>query len=287
MLPGGCGQFRADRSLLISSDVTRAVHHLVVDYPDSLADGSHRQFGLERHAQLADDDHVSGAPGLWPPQRAFLTGRLRRGSCAKADRAVRPQSVSGAVGRPASCKVITTGTYLLLAGLAERSGPAGPSPLNLRPAARRNNRKRGVAMALTNVDSLDRSIAKTNAWLAGVAEGFGADDRRFACRMMRAWLHVPRDRLIVPVAAHFAAQLPELLRGVFYDGWNPSRVPVKYGPDEYVARFPREAAVHDSDVAKAAAVVTAVVRMHVSGGVVDEVPGLLPADLRGLLEPGP
>jgi hypothetical protein len=31
------------------------------------------------------------------------------------------------------------------------------------------------------------------------------------------------------VAAHVAAQLPELLRGVFYDGWNPSKVPVKKG----------------------------------------------------------
>lgn len=147
--------------------------------------------------------------------------------------------------------------------------------------------RKGVVMALTNVDSLDRSIAKTNAWLADVAEGFGTDDRRFAYRMMRAWLHALRDRLTVQVAAHFAAQLPELLRGVFYDGWNPSRVPLKYGPDEYVTRFAREAAIHDSDVAKAAAVVTAVIRMHVSGGLVDEVLGLLPADLRELLEPGP
>ena len=103
--------------------------------------------------------------------------------------------------------------------------------------------------------------------------------------MLRAWLHCLRDRLSVEVAAHFAAQLPELLRGVFFDGWNPARVPHKYDRAEYVARFAREARVRDSDVGKAARIVSAVARQHMSAGVVAEAFGLLPADLRQLLEP--
>jgi uncharacterized protein (DUF2267 family) len=142
-----------------------------------------------------------------------------------------------------------------------------------------------VVMSFTGVDSLDRSIDKTNRWLADIAQGFGTGDRRLAYRAARAWLHTLRDRLTVPVAAHFAAQLPELLRGVFYDGWNPSRVPIKYTRGEYVTRFAREARVRESDVAKAAGVVTAAVRLHVSGGAVDEALAQLPADLRALLEP--
>jgi uncharacterized protein (DUF2267 family) len=91
-------------------------------------------------------------------------------------------------------------------------------------------------MSVTGISHLDHSIDTTNAWLADVADGFGTEDRRFAYRVTRAWLHALRDRLPVPVAANFAAQLPELLRGVFCDGWNPGRVPVKYGPAEYVGR---------------------------------------------------
>lgn len=140
-------------------------------------------------------------------------------------------------------------------------------------------------MSFTGVGSLDRSIDKSNAWLAGIEEGFGTHDRRLAYRVARAWLHSLRDRLTVEVAAHFAAQLPELLRGVFYDGWNPSRVPLKYGRPEYVARFAREARIHQSDVPKAVAVVTATVRQHVSAGAVAEAFALLPGDLRELLEP--
>ena len=87
------------------------------------------------------------------------------------------------------------------------------------------------------------------------------------------------------VAAHFAAQLPELLRGVFFDGWNPSQVPQKYDRAAYVTRFAREATVRDSDVGKAARIVSAVARHHMSAGVVAEAFRLLPADLRELLEP--
>jgi uncharacterized protein (DUF2267 family) len=89
----------------------------------------------------------------------------------------------------------------------------------------------------------------------------------------------------VEVAAHFAAQLPETLRGVFFDGWNPSRVPQKYDRAEYVTRFARDARVRDSDVAKAAGIVTTVARKHMSAGVVAQAFELLPAGLRELLDP--
>ena len=140
-------------------------------------------------------------------------------------------------------------------------------------------------MSFTGVSSLDNSIDKTNIWLAEIAGEFGTEDRRLAYRVTRAWLHVLRDRLPVPIAANFAAQLPELLRGVFYDGWNPSRVPVKFGPREYVLRFARDAGIHHTGVSQAASLVTRVVRHHVSGGALDEALEALPSALRQVVEP--
>jgi uncharacterized protein (DUF2267 family) len=140
-------------------------------------------------------------------------------------------------------------------------------------------------LSFTGVDSLDRSIHKTNAWLADVADSFGTDDRRFAYRVTRAWFHTLRDRLGVDTSAHLAAQLPELLRGVFYDGWDPKRMPAKYGRAEYVSRFARDAGVHDTDVPKAAGIVTSVLLHHVSSGAVGQAMAQLPRDIRELLEP--
>jgi len=133
--------------------------------------------------------------------------------------------------------------------------------------------------------TLDQSIGKTNAWLAEIAAEFGTEDRQFAYRVTRAWLLALRDRLPVPVAANFAAQLPEVLRGVFYGGWSPSRVPVKFGPREYVLRFARDGGIHDADVPRAARLVTKAVRRHVSGGALDEALDVLPPDLSQLIEP--
>ncbi|MFD1049696.1 DUF2267 domain-containing protein, partial [Kibdelosporangium lantanae] len=64
-------------------------------------------------------------------------------------------------------------------------------------------------------------------WLRVIADQLGTDDVHEAYQVLRPWLHLLRDRLSVPGAAHLAAQLPELLRGVFYDGWRPSEVPVR------------------------------------------------------------
>jgi uncharacterized protein (DUF2267 family) len=140
-------------------------------------------------------------------------------------------------------------------------------------------------MSRTGVDSLDRSIDTTNQWLADVADCFDTQDRRMAYRVTRSWMHTLRDRLPVPVAAHLAAQLPELLRGVFYEGWNPSKVPVKYGRDEYLARFAKDAQVNTAQAKESGQRVTTALRRHLSPGIVNEAFGVLPADIRDLLEP--
>jgi uncharacterized protein (DUF2267 family) len=140
-------------------------------------------------------------------------------------------------------------------------------------------------MPFTGVSSLDASIDRANTWLTDIDAGFGTSDRRLAYRVLRAWLHCLRDRLTVEMAAHFAAQLPELLRGVFFDGWSPDRVPQKYDRAEYLTRFAREARVRDSDVAKSARIVTAVAQRHLSAGLMTHALGLLPADLQELLDP--
>jgi uncharacterized protein (DUF2267 family) len=140
-------------------------------------------------------------------------------------------------------------------------------------------------MSFTGVDSLDTSISKSNAWLADIDTAFGTKDRRLAYRVLRAWLHCLRDGLSVDLAANFAAQLPELLRGIFFDSWNPSRVPHKYDRNEFIARFAREAQIRDSDVAKSAKVVTAVARKHMSAGGVAHPFDHLPAGVREVLEP--
>lgn len=140
-------------------------------------------------------------------------------------------------------------------------------------------------MSATHVDVLDRSVEKANVWINEVAVELGRDDRREAYRVLRAFLHVLRDRLPVEQAALLAAQLPLLIRGIFYEGWQPHRTPQLYrDPAEFVERVRREALLSgDTEASFAVHAASVVVGRHVSAGELEDVVRTLPESLRPLL----
>ena len=74
-------------------------------------------------------------------------------------------------------------------------------------------------MADTQVAALDHTVQQTNIWLKTLAEELRIEDRHDAYRALRSVLHVLRDRLTPEQAVHLGAQLPLLVRGIYYDGW--------------------------------------------------------------------
>lgn len=140
-------------------------------------------------------------------------------------------------------------------------------------------------MPYAGSDPFERALHTARGWVADVAAELGTDDLGVAYRVSRAWLHVVRDRLPVNDAANLGAQLPELLRGVYYEGWQPSAVPVKYDRNAFVTRFADQARIAKPDVPKAAHAVSTAFATHLSGhlsGVLERYP----EQLRDLLRPG-
>ena len=136
-----------------------------------------------------------------------------------------------------------------------------------------------------DLDALERSDRTAREWVDTVARELGTEDPNQAYRVLRAWLHAVRDRLTVDVAAHAAAQLPLLLRGVFYDGWTPSRVPGRYDADEFCTRIARDTGISLGEARDAAPAVTAALALRCSPGQVDHLLAQLPTGLRTLLTP--
>jgi len=132
---------------------------------------------------------------------------------------------------------------------------------------------------------IERSAEKAHIWLEVIAEGLGSDDRRLAYRALRAYLHALRDRLTVDEAAQLAAQLPVLIRGVFYDGWKPSATPVRYRDfAEFLDRVAAEGELAgETDASYAVAAVAAVLRRHVSAGEIEDISAQLPTELQPIL----
>lgn len=130
---------------------------------------------------------------------------------------------------------------------------------------------------------LGHAVQTAEEWLASVAREFDTDDRAFVYRVVRAWLHGLRDGLSVEACAHFGAQLPEVLRGIYYEGWEPSEVPAKHDVDAYVRRFAREAQIRPTEVRHVAATVTAAMHRHLSGAQLASALEQLPQQMREML----
>jgi uncharacterized protein (DUF2267 family) len=132
---------------------------------------------------------------------------------------------------------------------------------------------------------IERSVEKAHLWINDVAEQLGTDDHREAYRVLRAYLHALRDRLPVDETAQLAAQLPELIRGIYYEGWNPSSTPVKYRDfADFLNRVAEDAALDgETEASYAVSAVAGVLRRHVSAGEIDDVRAILPEELKPIL----
>src|ERR1700724_2716111 len=78
---------------------------------------------------------------------------------------------------------------------------------------------RGKSMSATGLEVFDKTVQTTNAWLREIMEATGLDRRR-AYRALAAVLQALRDRLTVDEVAQLGAQLPILVRGLYYDQWH-------------------------------------------------------------------
>ncbi len=138
---------------------------------------------------------------------------------------------------------------------------------------------------MSEVDLIDRSVEKTNVWLKELAEDLGTDDRKFAYRVLRAYLHAVRDRLMVDEAAQFAAQLPELVRGIYYEGWVPSRTPTsERSVDEFLRRIADEALLPgETEASYACSAAARLLRRHVSEGEIADLVAVFPEELKVVL----
>jgi len=138
---------------------------------------------------------------------------------------------------------------------------------------------------MSDVELIDRSVEKTNVWLKELAEDLGTDDRKFAYRVLRAYLHAVRDRLMVDEAAQLAAQLPELVRGIYYEGWVPSRTPTsERSVDEFLRRIADEALLPgETEASYACSAAARLLRRHVSEGEIADLVAVFPQELKVVL----
>jgi len=139
-------------------------------------------------------------------------------------------------------------------------------------------------MSAVGLESIDHTVQLTHAWINDLDARLRWENKHRSYRLLRTVLQTLRDWLPTNEAASFGAQLPELLRGVYYEHWRPAVTPVKQRHRaDFLARinnsFKTDPLLFTEDA------ITAVFELlsdKIAVGEAEKVRHALPADVRSL-----
>ena len=139
-------------------------------------------------------------------------------------------------------------------------------------------------MSATGLETLDHTLQLTHLWINELDERLGWNNKRRAYRLLKTVLHAVRDWLPLNEAVDLGAQLPELLRGAYYEQWRPATTPVKpRSRSDFRARidheFKRDPLIMTDETVTT---VFALLSDKISGGEIDNVRQALPGDIRAM-----
>ena len=139
-------------------------------------------------------------------------------------------------------------------------------------------------MSALGLESIDHTVQLTHIWINDLDARLGWENKHRSYRLLRTVLQAVRDWLPVNEAAGFGAQLPELIRGIYYEHWRPAATPVKQRHRaDFVARI--DSAFKTDPPLFTADAITAVFELlseKVAAGEIEKVRHALPADIRAL-----
>ena len=134
----------------------------------------------------------------------------------------------------------------------------------------------------TGLDTFDKTVQESNLWLKDIMDRLGTTDRHHAYSSLRAVLHAMRDRIGAESAAHLGAQLPTLLRGLYYEGWDPTDKPTKERHEKaFLAHIARELPrAEEGEVEQGVLAVLDVLSKHIDRSAAVKIAAMFPQDLR-------
>jgi uncharacterized protein (DUF2267 family) len=131
--------------------------------------------------------------------------------------------------------------------------------------------------------TLSHAVQQTQEWLKELRDNGDLADESTALSVLRAVLHQLRDRLTPEEAVDLAAQLPLLVRGIYFEGWRPQRTPEKVrSKKDFLEGVATKLRPHTVPVEPAVRDVLRLLAHHCDPGEIGDVIAQMPAELKEL-----
>lgn len=136
-------------------------------------------------------------------------------------------------------------------------------------------------------DVFATTLQKTNLWLGQISDALHWDDHQKAYHGLRAVLHALRDRLPIAEASHLGAQLPMLIRGIYYEDWRAGATPVKIKTAQEFYDAVKDNFTADQNVnpLRLTTAVLQVLAANLSPGELEKLRSIFPPHLREIWAP--
>ncbi|WP_146589700.1 DUF2267 domain-containing protein [Puniceibacterium confluentis] len=139
-------------------------------------------------------------------------------------------------------------------------------------------------MSAQGLEVIDHTVQLTHEWINELRERLDWSSSRDALRLLRVTLVQIRDHLGHDEVAQLSAQMPLLIRGMFFEGWQPSHVPVRDRKlEHFVSAIEDQVGdVQDWRGTKDIAAVFRTLDDKISEGEIRDIKACLPQSLRDL-----
>ena len=135
--------------------------------------------------------------------------------------------------------------------------------------------------------TIAHAVQQAQEWLKQLRDYGDLADEQAAYSVLRAVLHQLRDRLTHEEAADLGAQLPLVVRGIYFEGYRPSHVPEKVrSKQDFLDGVAAKLQPHRIAPEPAVRVVFAILAQHCDLGEIADVIDQLPKEIKGLWPEG-
>jgi uncharacterized protein (DUF2267 family) len=130
----------------------------------------------------------------------------------------------------------------------------------------------------------EHAVQTADVWIRDMMRELGTNDPKQAYHALATALQTLRDRLGVDEAVQLGAQLPLIIRGLFFEAWHQASTPVPARrPQELTELFSEKVGKGCGvDAERALAAMFELLRRHVSPGELGSLAHVLPPSLAEL-----
>lgn len=136
-------------------------------------------------------------------------------------------------------------------------------------------------MSAQGLEVIDHTVQLTHEWINELRDRLGWSSSRDALRLLRVTMAQIRDHLQHQEAVQFSAQMPLLVRGMFFEGWNLAHTPLRdRNADHFVAAIETQVSdIYDWRGIQDIAAVFKTLNNRISEGEIQDVKAQLPKSI--------